>query len=132
MTYSYLIITPTVRRPIIEIIVKSKDKFAIYPVLIDSGADYCIFNIELAEAFGVKLSKKKVTLHGLSKGAITGRYGEIGLRITNQTYKATVLFAEIGHFDHGILGQQGFFDHFDVKLSYQKQTVEIESVKFSN
>lgn len=32
----------------------------------------------------------------------------------------------------GILGQQGFFDHFDVKLSYQKQTIEIEPLKISN
>ena len=44
MIFEYLEVIPTIKRPIIEIIVKSKSKFAIYPVLIDSGADYCIFH----------------------------------------------------------------------------------------
>lgn len=88
MTYSYLEITPTIRRPIIEIIIKSKDKFAIYPGLIDSGADY--------------------------------------------RYQTKVLFAQMHQFSHGVLGQLGFFDHFDVKLSHQKQIIEIEPVKVAN
>lgn len=132
MTYSYLIVTPTIRRPIIEIIVKSKDKFAIYPVLIDSGADYCIFNLEIAQAFKIKLSKTQVKVRGVGRGKLTGRWGKIDLRVANHIYKTGILFAKINQFEHGILGQIGFFDHFDIKLSHQKQIIEIEPIKLTN
>lgn len=132
MTYSYLTITPTIRRPIIEIIVKSDKNFAIYPVLIDSGADYCIFSNELARIFGVELSKTKIKFHGIGKNQVLGQWGEIEVKISNHNYKTKVLFTEISQFSHGILGQLGFFDHFDVKLSHQKQIIEIEPIKLTN
>lgn len=132
MTYSYLTITPAVRRPIIDIIVRSDKYFAIYPMLIDSGADYCILNLELAKSFGIKLSKTAVKFFGIGREQIIGKWGKIELKIAGHTYKSKVLFAEISQFGHGILGQSGFFDHFDVKLSYFKQTIEIEPIKLLN
>ncbi|MBI2334228.1 retropepsin-like domain-containing protein [Candidatus Daviesbacteria bacterium] len=132
MTYSYLTITPAVRRPIIDIIVKSDNYFAIYPMLIDSGADYCILNLELAKSFRIKLSKTAIKFFGIGGEQIIGRWGVIELKIAGHTYKTKVLFADISQFGHGILGQQGFFNHFDIKLSYQKQTIEIEPVKLTN
>lgn len=132
MTYSYLTITPAVRRPIIDIIVRSDKYFAIYPMLIDSGADYCILNLELAKSFGIKLSKTAVKFFGIGREQIIGKWGKIELKIAGHTYKSKVLFAEISQFGHGILGQSGFFDHFDVKLSYFKQTIEIEPTKLLN
>lgn len=132
MTYSYLTITPTIRRPIIEIIVKSDKNFAIYPVLIDSGADYCIFSNQLAKSLEIKLSKTKIKFRGVGKDQVMGRWGEVEIRLGNRFYKTLVLFAEIDVFSHGILGQRGFFDHFDVKLSYSKQTIEIEPIKLTN
>ena len=132
MIYSYKEITPAIKRPIIEIIILTKNNYTIYPVLIDSGADYCIFSTELAKDLGVELSKSKISFRGIGKGKVMGRLAEIEMRISNHMYKTKVLFTEIGKFGHGILGQHGFFDHFDVKLSYQKQTIEIEPLKISN
>lgn len=132
MIFQYLRVSSTISRPIIDIIVKSKDKFAIYPILIDSGADYCIFHLELAQSFGIKLSTTTVKFYGVSKKKVIGRWGEVELKIDGYTYKTMVLFAKMTHFDHGILGQLGFFDHFDVKISYHKQTIEIDSIKPSN
>lgn len=132
MVYYYLEFTATIRRPIIEIIIKSENSFAIYPVLIDSGADYCIFNIELAKTLGIKLTKKSADFQGVGKDKIKGFWGKVGIKIGNQTYQVKAIFANISQFGHGILGQQGFFDHFDVKLSYQKQTIEIAPIKIPN
>lgn len=132
MIYSYLEFTPKIHRPIIEIIVKSENKFAIYPVLIDSGADYCIFNIELAKALGIKLTKKRTGFRGVGKEKIQGFWGNVEIKIGNHTYQTKAIFANISQFGHGILGQQGFFDHFDVKLSYQGQTIEIEPIRIPN
>lgn len=128
MTFPYLRINSTISRPIIQIIIKYKSKFAIYPVLIDSGADFCIFNIELAQALGIKLQNKKASFRGVSKDEVVGFWGEVEIKIGDVIYKTKVIFAEISDFGHGILGQKGFFDHFDVKLSYQKQIIEVEPI----
>lgn len=132
MVYPYLTFTTTIRRPIIEIIIKSKNNFAIYPVLIDSGADYCIFNIELAESLGIKLTRKRTSFRGVGKDKVKGFWGEVEIKLGDHSYQTKAIFAEISQFGHGILGQQGFFDHFDIKLSYQKQTIEIESITVFN
>ena len=86
MIYPYLTFTDIIRRPIIDIIIKTDNNFAIYPVLIDSGADYCIFNIELAKALGVKLTKKRTSFRGIGKDKIKGFWGDVEiepLRISN-------------------------------------------------
>jgi len=132
MTYPYLRISSKISRPIIQIIIKSKTKFAIHPVLIDSGADYCIFNIQLAEDLGIKIRSRRTSFKGIGKDKIVGFWGKVDLRIGEVTYQTEVIFAEIGDFSHGILGQQGFFNHFDVKLSFHKQIIEIEPLKLTN
>lgn len=129
MTYSYLRINSKISRPIIQIIVKSKTKFAIYPVLIDSGADYCIFHTQLAEDLGIKLQNKTASFKGVGKNKVVGFWGEVDLKIGEVSYQTKIIFAEISDFGHGILGQQGFFNHFDVKLSHHKQIIEIDPVK---
>ncbi len=132
MIFPYQRITTKIARPLIYIIVRSATRFAIYPVLIDSGADYCIFSIELAKDLGIKLQGRKTSFMGVGKDKIIGSWGGINLKIGNITYDTKVIFAEISKFGHGILGQKGFFNHFDVKLSYHKQVIEIEPVKVSN
>lgn len=132
MVYPYLTFTTRIRRPIIDIVIRSENNFAIYPMLIDSGADYCIFNIELAQALGIKLTKKKANFKGVGKDKIKGFWGKVEIKIGNIPYETKAIFAEINDFGHGILGQQGFFDRFDVKLSYQKQVIEIEPIKILN
>ena len=105
----------------------------LYHGLIDSGADYCIFSLEIARKLGLKLSSKnKVKFVGVGSEEIRGFRKEIELRIGDQMYLIEVIFAEISDFGHGILGQKGFFDHFDVKLSYKKQIIEINPVQTSN
>lgn len=133
MTFPYKEITSQIKRPIIPIIIKSESFFILYHGLIDSGADHCIFSLEIAKELGLKLlTKDKAEFIGIGKDVIKGYLGEIDIKIGNLVYTTEVIFAEISDFGHGILGQQGFFDHFDVKLSYQKQTIEIEPVKVPN
>lgn len=126
MVFPYREITPRIKRPIVRIVLKSKYAFVIYHALIDSGADYCIFSIELARALNIKLSKSKISFIGIGKEKVQGFWGKIEIRVGEVMYKIKAIFAEISEFGHGILGHKGFFDHFDVKLRYQKQTIEIE------
>lgn len=123
MTFPYREITPTVLRPIVPIILKTKNKFVLYSALIDSGADYCVFSIETAKDLGLKLQPKKVSIKGITRQKVIGYLGEVDININGINYDITAIFAQISDFGHGILGQKGFFDHFDVKFSYNKQII---------
>ena len=127
MIFHYFEITSKIVRPIIPIILKSQAKLILYSALIDSGADYSIFSLDIAHALGIKHElKDKVKFIGVGRETINGFWGKIGIIIGDTTYETHAIFAEISEFGHGILGHKGFFDQFDVKLSYQKQTIEIE------
>ena len=133
MIFPYFEIRSHIIRPIIPLIIKSSTKVALYSALIDSGADYCIFGLDVAEALDIKLNAKNtVEITGIGRDKVKGFRGKLELRIGNHIYTSNVVFAKTRSLDHGILGQQGFFDHFDVKISYHKQTIEIDSIKPSN
>ena len=128
MIFHYFEITPKIVRPIIPIILKSQTKLMLYSALIDSGADYSIFSLDIADALGIKLQlKDKVKFIGVGRENIDGFWSKIEIIIGDITYETHAIFAEISEFGHGILGQKGFFDHFDVELSYKKQLIEIKS-----
>ena len=130
MIFPYFAVRPHLIRPIIPLIIKSPAKVALYSALIDSGADYCIFGLDVAEALDIKLnSKNKVEITGIGRDKVEGFRSELELRIGNHIYTTSVVFAKTRKLDYGILGQKGFFDHFDVKLSYQKQAIEIDLIK---
>ena len=132
MIFRYLEITPTILRPVIPIILKAGNKFVLYSALIDSGADHCIFDIEIAKSLGTPLQPKKINLKGLSREKVNGYLGKVELNINGTSYDIFAIFAPIGDFAYGILGQKGFFDRFDVKLSYNKQIIELESITNKN
>ena len=126
MTFRYFEVTPKIIRPIIPVILKSSTKVMLYSALIDSGADYCIFSIDTAKVLSIKLYlKDKVKFIGVGEEKVTGFLSNIEIKTGDKFIKTKVIFANISDFGHGILGQQGFFDHYDVKLSYRKRTIEI-------
>ena len=60
MKFKYKRYGPTILRPVIEIKLKSDFRFLRYEVLVDSGADFCIFNSEVGEALGIDIKKGKM------------------------------------------------------------------------
>lgn len=133
MIFKYYEVAPEIIRPIIEVILKSETKVGIFPSLIDSGADYCIFSVDTAKLLGIKLKpKNKTTISGIGRDIVKGYWDELELRIAGKIYTTRVIFAKISDYGFGILGQQGFFDHFDIKLSYHKQVIGVEPIRVSN
>lgn len=129
MTFPYFEIIPEIQRPIIPVILKSSTKLMLYSALIDSGSDYCIFSIDIAKLLGIKLQlKDRVKFIGIGEEKIIGFLSNVEIKIGDRIYQTKVIFANISNFGYGILGQKGFFDHFDIKLSYQKQLIEIEPI----
>lgn len=130
MIFPYLQITPEIKRPIIPVLCTSRNKFVFYQALIDSGADYCIFSIELAKTLEIPLTpKKKTYVRGIGKEKVWGYLGEITIHIGKKSYRTQALFAHMSEFGHGILGQQGFFDIFIVKFDLLKEEIELKERK---
>lgn len=126
MTFHYEEAAPRIYRPIIPIFLKSETVFIFYRAIIDSGADNCVFSTNIADLLEIKLSdKEKINFTGVGKGNIEGFKKEIVIKVGSISYLTEVIFAEISDFGHGILGARGFFDHFDVRLSFQNQLIEI-------
>lgn len=122
-----------VYRPIIKIGIKNepngKSEFVDYEVLIDSGADECIFPIELADVSGIIVDKsKKNSFIGLGGDSVIGYKTKISLNLGGIKFISEVYFCE-DFKGHGILGQKGFFDKFRVRFIYSKKKIEISEEK---
>lgn len=124
MTFKYFQITPQIARPIIPLIIRSKDVVIIYSGLIDSGADYCIFDADIGRKLNI-IQDNKINFFGVGRDKVEGFTGEVELRIGGISYTTLVVFAEISDFGHSILGHKGFFDHFNVNLRYKDLTIEV-------
>ncbi|MEK7521476.1 MAG: hypothetical protein AAB599_01600 [Patescibacteria group bacterium] len=75
------------------------------------------------------MNKQKYTIFGIDENPIVGHFANIEIRVQNTSYLTSVLFVNISNFEHIVLGQRGFFDHFDVKFSYNRQQIEITPLK---
>lgn len=118
----------TVWRPIIEIIVFKGTKFASYPVLIDSGADYNIFHSGLLLALGGNLtSGNKRTVVGLRDQPLKGYEHKLDLKLPGgKKFEAKAIFSnQISNHAFGVVGQEGFFDKFKVKFDYKSKRITI-------
>lgn len=59
MKFNHKKLAPGVLRPIIPIAVGHNDFFVSYEVLVDSGADMCIFDAEIGELLGIEYRKRR-------------------------------------------------------------------------
>ncbi len=119
-------------RPVIQIILRHNGKEFKYLALIDSGADLNIFHANLASILDINITKLKThSFEGIKKEASAlGYLSVIEIGIDNIFFDTPVIFSnDISDNGYGILGQQGFFDHFRVKMDYQGKDIELKSHK---
>ncbi len=118
------------KRPIIPIKFRHEGMVFNYLALIDSGADFNMFGIDVALALGIDVTKlQKVGFLGIKKNS-TGQawYTIVEIGIEDYFFEAPVLFSDsISPSGYGIVGQQGFFDHFKVLFDYKKGEVELKT-----
>jgi len=117
-------------KPIIPIKITFNSKGVVYSALIDSGADFCIFDSEIGEYLGIDIKTgTKVGFGGKQeRGGAVAHLSEVILTVGGNQYKTTVGFSsDIAKHGYGILGQKGFFNLFVVKFDYRKAEVEIKA-----
>lgn len=103
-----------------------------YAALIDSGADFCIFDGEVGEQLGINVrSGSREVFGGIQeRGGAEAFLHEVVLNVGGWDYKTTVGFSyDIAKHGFGILGQKGFFDMFSIKFDLAKEDIELKERK---
>ena len=119
-------------RPVVPILFKNENCFALLEGSIDSGADCIVLPIEIAQKLKIKL-KNKTQFYSAGGGKFTvyksSKKIEYIIRqegFENISHKTTVYFAE-GQ-KRTLLGNYGFLQKFKVTLNGPKKEVEIIDV----
>jgi len=119
----------SILKPIIPIKLSHRSLSIKYATLIDSGADFCIFDAEIGEYLGIDITSGKTeNFGGIQKSNAAIAYlHDVVLNIGGWDYKVTVGFSyDIAKYGYGILGQKGFFDIFAVKFDLLKEEIELK------
>lgn len=113
--------------PIVEINLKNKDKKQPYLCLIDSGAEYCLFDAEIGESVGLDIKRgAEIETKGVNENAPLKSYVHpVVYELRGVEYSAEIAFTYGLSTPYGILGRYGFFDYFLVTIDEKKEEVEL-------
>ena len=114
-------------RPVIQIDFETPNGNFGYLVLIDSGADYCIFHALIGEQLGLDIkSGKPLVFFGTSGEPQKAYFHEITFKIGGHSHTYNVGFSyDMEKLAYGLLGQDGFFNKWAVKFEYQKENIDL-------
>jgi len=117
-------------RPVIPIKVKNGASEIGYQVLVDSGADLCLFDAQIGEILGIDVkSGQGREVFGVGGKASIYYLHKITIEVGGWSYGIEAGFMPgVGGrtIPHGIVGQNGFFDLFIVKFDLLKEEIELK------
>ena len=128
-TFSYRFIDDTkFIRPYIPVSLRSKNgSVPSLLALVDSGADFCMFDGDLSQVLHVDVSSlQQMRLSGIN-GSAVGYVAHLEIGVNNHFIPAPIVFS----FDFspvgfgGIIGQVGFFDAFKVQFDRAGRELEL-------
>jgi hypothetical protein len=131
MKYSYKKYGAGTLRPVIPIKLQNGKESIQYEVLVDSGADLCLFSAEVGEAIGIDIGKGKLQeVFGVGGKASIFYLHKVTINVGGWDYKIEAGFMpSVGNkiMKHGLVGQKGFFENFIVKFDLLKEEVELKN-----
>lgn len=119
----------SILKPIIPVKIVLDTRELQYAALIDSGADFCIFDAQLGEYLGIEVRNGiKEVFGGIQeRGGAQAFLHEVILIVGGWRYKTIVGFSyDIAKHGFGILGQKGFFDIFVVTFNLVRCEIELK------
>lgn len=118
----------SVLKPLIPIIVRYQEKKEKVFALVDSGADACLFPAGLAERLGIDVrSGLRHDFIGIGASKSSFFFHEVEIFFGKYQVKTKVGFSTAQNIGAGgILGQQGFFDHFVIAFDHNNKLLEIK------
>ncbi len=133
MTFPYIALPPLPTgefrwMPYVEVAVFGENDYRKGMALVDSGAEYCLINIQYAKKLGVALDDARtINFYGVAgTSEQRGAYiAEIGIQIPGMERTEIVAgFIDSDSVDI-ILGQINFFDRYTVTFAKNRNTFEI-------
>ena len=127
----------TIHTPLVDVVFshpKTRTSVEIL-ALIDSGADAIVLNAQFADVLGLPLTEgKEQAYRGISSGPVVAYQHTLNLRLKaarRNTY--TVPCSFLPDLPAAcILGQEGFFQNYDVLFQLSKKRFEITPVRKKN
>jgi hypothetical protein len=112
------------QRPAVPVLIEGLQR-APQLCLLDTGALHNRFGLWVAEAAGIELGtgdEQRIAVGGV---VCRAREASVQLAIGNVTWEASVWFCDPWPMSFQLLGQEGFFRWFDVRIRAAQYTVEI-------
>ncbi len=126
----YLVTPPTekpsqyVYRPVISIKLLLDKRVITFDALVDSGADECTFPGWIAETLGHNVYKGKKKIFSGIGGSVLAYLHKTHLRLNDIEFVTDVYYShEWDDMPFGLLGQAGFFSHFDIRFNYNGKDI---------
>jgi len=118
-------------RPVVPIKLKNGEVSIGYEVLVDSGADLCIFDAEIGEAIGINV-KKGIPKEVFGVGGKASIYylHKVEIVVGGWVYKIDAGFMPnvAGKImQYGLVGQNGFFSNFIVRFDLLKEEIDLKT-----
>lgn len=130
MKFRYKNVAPGVYRPLIPVqfLPEGDTEPFCFEVLVDSGADICIFPAEIGELIGLDIySGVRRNVSGITGASEPYYVHDIRLSVGGQRFSLEAGFMFNPPKDwYGVLGQKGFFDKFKVSFDYAKKEIEVK------
>ena len=116
--------------PWIPVTIRVSDREQTFLMLIDSGADNCIFDKDIADFMDINLEDGAlVKTGGLSGFSNVYYFDNIYINVGGYEIKTRAGFIDGNLVDGkiaGILGRQGFFDYFKVCIDEKHKEIELK------
>ena len=113
-----------VYRPVIPIKLSLGKKAITFDGLLDSGADECTFPAWIAKTLGHDVYKGKEKIFSGIGGSVLSYQHKTHLRLNGIEFTVNVYYShEWDDMPFGLLGQAGFFSHFDIHFDYSEKSI---------
>ncbi len=129
----YIVTSPTqkparyVYRPVIPIKLDLDNRRITFDALVDSGADECTFPAWIARMLGYNVYKGKQKIFSGIGGSVLAYLHKTHLILDGIEFVADVYYShEWDDMPFGLLGQAGFFSHFNVCFNYEEKEILLE------
>lgn len=109
--------------PVVDIAVVYRKRRLATRALIDSGADVCVFDLELATHLGVRLNRLASKTVGGIGGEIVAHPGNVTIVLGDQVIPLRIYFAP--NLPVNLLGRSDFFHHFLVLFDERHHQLEL-------
>jgi len=117
--------------PWIPVSIIANDKAKKFLMLVDSGADNCILDKDVAKFLGINIhAGEHIETGGIGEAADIYYFDEIYINVGGEEIKTRCGFKDgylMNGWISGVLGRQGFFEHFKVCIDEKSKEIELKS-----